>query len=193
MGHYIDERADFGIIRYANCWEDADVLCAALEPSPGKRILSIASAGDNALALLAAGCEVVAADLSPAQLACVELRAAAFRELDYKDTLAFLGVTGSSERLVTYRMLANRLSAKARAYWDIANGARTARGNSLVGQPQLACESLDSSRQLHAARLAAASQPCSNFVPAKALVAQLDDLPLLVGEQSSHALQEFFA
>ncbi len=118
MGHYIDERADFGIIRYANCWEDADVLCAALEPAPDKRILSIASAGDNALALLAGGCEVVAADLSPAQLACVELRAAAFGELDYQDTLAFLGVASSSERLATYRLLAHRLSVGARAYWD---------------------------------------------------------------------------
>jgi S-adenosylmethionine-diacylglycerol 3-amino-3-carboxypropyl transferase len=118
MEHYIDERADFGIIRYANCWEDADVLCAALKPAIGKRILSIASAGDNSLALLAAGCEVVAADLSPAQLACVELRMAAFRELDYEGTLAFLGVSESSQRLETFRTLAGHLSVGARHYWD---------------------------------------------------------------------------
>ena len=41
------ERADFSGIRYAQCWEDSDVLLAALEPGPGKRCLSIASAGDN--------------------------------------------------------------------------------------------------------------------------------------------------
>src|SRR5437763_16682991 len=46
------ERADFSGIRYAQCWEDADILLAALEPGPGKRCLSIASAGDNTLALL---------------------------------------------------------------------------------------------------------------------------------------------
>ncbi len=115
---YIDERADFDIIRYANCWEDADVLCEALQPAPGMRVLSIASAGDNSLALLAHGCEVVAADLSAAQLACVELRTAAFAQLDHAETLSFLGVAHSSQRLSTYRQLAHRLSPRARRYWD---------------------------------------------------------------------------
>ncbi len=30
----IEDRADFGEIRYANCWEDADILCEALRPEP---------------------------------------------------------------------------------------------------------------------------------------------------------------
>jgi S-adenosylmethionine-diacylglycerol 3-amino-3-carboxypropyl transferase len=124
----IAQRADFGIIRYANLWEDADVLCAALAPAPGKRMLSIASAGDNALALAAAGAEVVAADLSPAQLACVELRLAALRKLDYDDVLAFFGVTPPQQnsgeprpdprRMAKYRQLRNELSAAARDFWD---------------------------------------------------------------------------
>ena len=118
MGHYIDERADFGIIRYANCWEDADVLCGALQPGPGKRVLSIASAGDNSLSLLAEGSEVVAADLSPAQLACVELRVAAFRKLDYEELLEFLGVRESVQRLETYRRLRGGLSGAVKKYWD---------------------------------------------------------------------------
>ena len=118
MSRYIDERADFGIIRYANCWEDADVLCAGIAPAPGKRILSIASAGDNSLALLAEGAEVVAVDLSPAQLACVELRVAAFRELSHDELLWFLGVRESHDREQVYRDIAGRLSAPARRYWD---------------------------------------------------------------------------
>ncbi len=133
MGHYIDERADFGIIRYANCWEDADVLCAALQPAPRKRILSIASAGDNSLALLAEGSEVVAADLSAVQLACVELRMAAFRELDYDETLAFLGVRESTERLQTYRTLRGGLSGVVKDYWD-AHGETIAGGVIHVGK-----------------------------------------------------------
>lgn len=52
-GKKIEERVRFDAIRYANCWEDADILMTALEPAAGKRILSIASAGDNSLALLA--------------------------------------------------------------------------------------------------------------------------------------------
>ena len=48
-------RTDFSILRYAQCWEDADVLLAALEPRPEHSVLSIASAGDNTLSLLASG------------------------------------------------------------------------------------------------------------------------------------------
>ena len=44
--------ADFSRIRYAQCWEDADVLLDALDVQPGDTCLSIASAGDNSLALL---------------------------------------------------------------------------------------------------------------------------------------------
>ncbi len=118
MSQAIDQRADFGIIRYGNCWEDADVLVAALRPAPGKRILSIASAGDNSLALLGEGAEVVAADLSPAQLACLELRVAAFRRLDHADLVSFLGVRPGKERAQVYRRLAGDLSQPARQFWD---------------------------------------------------------------------------
>ena len=86
--------AAFDFVRYASVWEDADVLCEALAPvARGGRLLSIASAGDNALALLTLDpAEVVAVDLNPAQLACLALRVAAFRALDDPDLLAFLGV-----------------------------------------------------------------------------------------------------
>jgi S-adenosylmethionine-diacylglycerol 3-amino-3-carboxypropyl transferase len=114
----IQDRAEFHFVRYANCWEDADVLVAALQPGPGSRVLSIASAGDNALALLAEGAEVVAADLSLAQLACLELRCAAFRELDYEALLGFLGVREADGRLETYASLAGQLSPAARRFWD---------------------------------------------------------------------------
>jgi hypothetical protein len=54
MPDRIEDRARFDLVRYANVWEDAEVLCAALAPAAGRRLLSIASAGDNAFALLAA-------------------------------------------------------------------------------------------------------------------------------------------
>jgi S-adenosylmethionine-diacylglycerol 3-amino-3-carboxypropyl transferase len=117
-GQSVAGRVAFDFIRYANCWEDADVLCAALTPSAGKRILSIASAGDNALALLAEGAEVVAADLSRPQLACLELRCAAFRRLDYAQVLAFLGVRAADGRPETYLRLQADLSPAARSFWD---------------------------------------------------------------------------
>jgi S-adenosylmethionine-diacylglycerol 3-amino-3-carboxypropyl transferase len=114
----IQERAAFHFVRYANCWEDADVLVAALQPAPGSRLLSIASAGDNTLALLAEGAEVLAVDLSLPQLACLELRCAAFRELDYEELVGFLGVREKDGRLRTYEALASQLSPAARRFWD---------------------------------------------------------------------------
>lgn len=55
---------------------------------PSDICLSIASAGDNALALLSRGPKkVIALDLNPAQLACLELRVAAFRRLNHPELL----------------------------------------------------------------------------------------------------------
>jgi S-adenosylmethionine-diacylglycerol 3-amino-3-carboxypropyl transferase len=113
------ERADFSGIRYAQCWEDSDVLIAALEPGPGKRCLSIASAGDNTLALLSQDPEsVLALDLSPAQLACLELRVAAYRALEHRELLALIGSLESDERPRLYQACRKYLSAEARAFWD---------------------------------------------------------------------------
>ncbi len=114
----IESRADFDIIRYANCWEDADVLRRALDVGPGDRVLSVASAGDNSLELLATGAEVVAVDLSRPQLACLDLRAAAFRRLDYPDLLAMLGVRDGDDRLATYRRLRDDLAPESAQFWD---------------------------------------------------------------------------
>lgn len=111
-------RAVFDFVRYASCWEDADILVQALQLCPGKRVLSIASAGDNALALLATGADVVAADLNIAQLACLELRCAAFRRLGHAELLAFIGVHNSDQRWQTYQLLKNELSDSAREFWS---------------------------------------------------------------------------
>ena len=114
----IESRARFDYVRYANVWEDADVLCQALQPAAGKRILSIASGGDNSFALAADGADVVAVDLSRAQLAVVELKRAAIRVLEHGDLLRFLGVREDERRLETYRRLAPDLPDDARAFWD---------------------------------------------------------------------------
>lgn len=116
----IQERASFGEVRYGSVWEDADVLCRALAPSAqGGRLLSVASAGDNALALLTLDPrEVVAVDVSRAQLACLALRIAAFRVLDDDELLGFLGVERHEDRLDAYGHLREELPEFARAFWD---------------------------------------------------------------------------
>jgi S-adenosylmethionine-diacylglycerol 3-amino-3-carboxypropyl transferase len=112
-------RAEFSAIRYAQCWEDADVLVAALEPQPHHVCLSIASAGDNTLALLSRGpARVIAVDLNPAQLACLELRVAAYRELEHGELLELIGSRASSRRAELYQSCRSRLSPDARTFWD---------------------------------------------------------------------------
>lgn len=111
--------ADFSRIRYAQCWEDSDVLLAALAVKRGAHCLSIASGGDNSLALLArAPARVVALDLSPAQLALTALKAAAFRGLGYRDMLELVGIADGTRRAELYRRVRAFLPPDARLYWD---------------------------------------------------------------------------
>ena len=121
-------RAAFSQIRYAQCWEDADILLEALEVQPGDVCLSIGSAGDNALSLLTRRPErVVVIDLNPSQLACLELRVAAYRELDHPGLLELIGSRPSQRRDTLYRRCRSQLSAPVRAFWD-AQAGEIARG-----------------------------------------------------------------
>ncbi|TVP76778.1 MAG: DUF3419 family protein [Gemmatimonadales bacterium] len=124
-GARIGTRARFGFVRYGSVWEDADILCEALAPmAAGGRLLSVASAGDNALALLTLDpAQVVAIDLSPAQLACVELRMAALGQLDEPALVGFLGLEAAPDRADTYAGLRSSLSSGARSFWDAHPGA----------------------------------------------------------------------
>ncbi|HEX2780316.1 MAG TPA: DUF3419 family protein [Gemmatimonadaceae bacterium] len=117
-------RTDWSILRYAQCWEDADVLLDALEPGPGDVCLSIASAGDNTLSLLARGVErVVAVDLNPAQLAAVALRVAAYRELSHAELLELMGSRASTRRRALYDRCRPLLDRAAREFWDARRDA----------------------------------------------------------------------
>lgn len=129
-----DQHADFSHIRYAQVWEDADVLLAALDPKPGATLLSIASAGDNALALLARSpARVIALDLNPAQLACLELRVAAYRELEHGELLELIGSRDSQRRAALYQRCRPQLAAPVRDFWD-THGADIAAGIGGVGK-----------------------------------------------------------
>ncbi len=130
----VDQRADFSQVRYAQCWEDADVLLAAAQPLRDSRCLSIASAGDNSLALLAAEPrEVVALDLNPAQLACLALRVAAYRSLDHAELLEFVGSRPCVDRAALYRRCRPALAPDERDFWD-ARGAEISRGIGSIGR-----------------------------------------------------------
>jgi S-adenosylmethionine-diacylglycerol 3-amino-3-carboxypropyl transferase len=119
MSGAIDQRASFGRIRYANCWEDPQLLLEGLNIKPGANCLSIASSGDNTLALLLANpALVVAVDLSIPQLSCLELRIAVIRKFEHGELLRFLGVLPSNDRSRSYSLIRNDLPGYAREFWD---------------------------------------------------------------------------
>ncbi len=107
------------ILRYSNCWEDADLLIEGLEVRQGERVLSIGSAGDNCFSLLSCGpSKVVAVDMNRTQLHLIALKKAAFKVLDYEDFLEFLGFDASGRRWTFYLSLRDALDAEVRNYWD---------------------------------------------------------------------------
>ena len=127
-------KARFDRIRYAQCWEDADVLLEAMDVRPGDTCLSIASAGDNTLALAGAGAKrVIAVDLNLAQIACLDLRIAACRQLQYKEFLALLGQDFCDNRGDLYIRCRDQLSTESLKFWD-ARPELIRRGIAQVGK-----------------------------------------------------------
>lgn len=119
MSEKLKDIVSFNIIRYANCWEDADILLAGLQPRPGSSILSIASAGDNSFSLLATDPEkVVAIDISKPQLYLTELKKVAIKYLDYEEVLSFLGFTRDDFRRNSYEKIKFHLTPEAFDFWE---------------------------------------------------------------------------
>lgn len=140
----IETRARFDIVRYAQGWEDADVLVKAMAASGStvatkteagcgignqvikgentnsrKSFLSVAAAGDNVLALLLLNPEkIVAADLSQAQLYCLQLRIAAFKYLSYDDFIELMEGTPSQRRCEIAKELIVHLDEQSRLFWS---------------------------------------------------------------------------
>jgi len=115
----IENHADFSRIRYAQCWEDADILLKALDVKAGDVCISVASAGDNSLSLLSRDpAKVIAVDFNRQQIACLELKARAIKFLSYDDLLCLVGVK-SGDRLALYAKLRPHLSTETRNFFDV--------------------------------------------------------------------------
>lgn len=114
----VADRARFDDIRYAQLWEDADVLLEALGPQRGNTLMSICSAGDNALAMLTLDpARIITIDLSPAQIACLNIRMAAYRTLDHSALLELLGSRRSTRRGELLDRAARTLDTSDQAFW----------------------------------------------------------------------------
>jgi S-adenosylmethionine-diacylglycerol 3-amino-3-carboxypropyl transferase len=114
----LTEKMTFDLIRYSMVWEDPETLRQGLEIRQSDVVLCIGSAGCNVLSLaLEQPRAVLALDMSPAQIALIELKIAAIRHLSRSELLALLGV-GEGNSVALYERIRARLSTHAREFWD---------------------------------------------------------------------------
>ena len=114
VGSRMQPPYDFGISQ-----EDERTEQAALG-LPGGRVLSIASAGDMPLSLLALGAEqVTAVDISPGQIALGELKRASVLALAPGEAASFLGYRSArlTDREAWFDQVLPMLPESARAFW----------------------------------------------------------------------------
>lgn len=115
----IETRANFDHIRYAQLWEDADVLIHALGTQQNATLVSVCSGGDNALAMLTLDpARVVAVDLSQAQIACLNIRISAYRTLTHAEFLELMGSRRSNRRGQLLDRVAGSLNDGEQRFWS---------------------------------------------------------------------------
>ncbi|MCC5960678.1 MAG: DUF3419 family protein [Rhodobacteraceae bacterium] len=115
----IEAKAAFDHIRYAQLWEDADILTAAMGDCSGRTLVSICAAGDNALAMLVLDpAKIVVVDLSPAQIACLKLRIAAYSTLTHAEFLELMGARASMQRKALLARVVAALDPETQAFWN---------------------------------------------------------------------------
>ena len=115
----VQNYAKFNIIRYAQVWEDADILVNALEINENDNILSIASAGENSLSLLVKNPRhVYAIDLNDEQIFCSEIKIMAFKKLNYEEVMELIGVFDSDRRKDLFDSIKDELSEKTKEYFE---------------------------------------------------------------------------
>jgi S-adenosylmethionine-diacylglycerol 3-amino-3-carboxypropyl transferase len=131
----IAAKASFEDIRYAQLWEDADVLIGALPQQPGTTLVSICSAGDSALSMLTLDpARIVVVDLSKAQISCLLFRIAAMRELEQQEFLRLIGSRQGTDRDALFDRVMRRLPQDEQAFWQVRRADVIAHGAGGVGK-----------------------------------------------------------
>ena len=114
-----ENKVDFSLIRYSQCWEDTEVLLEGLDIKENDVCLGILSAGDNVFSMLTKNpAKIIALDISFPQIALVRLKIEVFKEFSYEKMLEFIGVKKSDKRAEMYEKIRGNLEEKVREYWD---------------------------------------------------------------------------
>ena len=119
-----ENRVDFSLIRYSQCWEDTEVLLESLNIQENDICFGILSAGDNVFSMLAENPKkVVALDISFPQIALAKLKKEVFNSLSYEEMLEFMGVMKSDKRVKIYDRIRENLDKEVKEYWDFNKDA----------------------------------------------------------------------
>lgn len=104
---------------YNISWEDPAIDHKVLHTGKGDVVLTISSAGCNALDYLVQGADVVvAADLNEAQLATLELKLAGLKHLTYDEFFALWGESDFATFEKVYPKLRKELTPESKSFWD---------------------------------------------------------------------------
>lgn len=108
----------FKEIIYSSSNEDSESERRALKIIPSDIVLCITGSGARSLDLLVdSPKKIISIDFNETQNHLLELKIAAYRELNYDELISFLGVNPSTERLHVFRKLKSHLSQKALDFW----------------------------------------------------------------------------
>ena len=114
-----ENKVDFSLIRYSQCWEDTEVLLESLNIQENDICFGILSAGDNVFSMLAENPKkLVALDISFPQIALAKLKKEVFNSLSYEEMLEFMGVMKSDKRIEIYDRIKENLDKEVKEYWD---------------------------------------------------------------------------
>ncbi len=114
-----ENKVDFSLIRYSQCWEDTEILLESLDINEKDICFGILSAGDNVFSMLTKNPQkIVALDISFPQIALAKLKREVFKSFSYEEMLKFMGIKISSERIGMYEKIRSNLEESVKNYWD---------------------------------------------------------------------------
>jgi S-adenosylmethionine-diacylglycerol 3-amino-3-carboxypropyl transferase len=104
---------------FTHNWEDPAMDERVLKIKEGDTVFTITSGGCNSLGFLRFNpASIYCVDINPAQNYLIELKKAAFKELDYRTMTEFFGLRDCKNRVEIYDGLKFRLSKEAISFWD---------------------------------------------------------------------------
>lgn len=107
------------IIRYSQCWEDANIVLSALEIKSDDVVFSIGSGGENSFSILSQNPQMLyIVDSNQAQIHLIRLKILAIKKLCLSEFEKFIGIKKSLKRINFYKIIENDILEIERKFWQ---------------------------------------------------------------------------